>query len=538
MTDSEKITIGRYTLYERIASGGMATVHLARLMGPVGFARVVAIKRLHPHLARDPDFTSRFLDEARLAARIRHPNVVSTLDVEAIDDELFLVMDYVDGESLGRLVRASSRINERVPIANAASIIVGVLHGLHAAHEARSEKGSPLDIIHRDVSPQNVMVGVDGVARVLDFGVAKAAGQVNTTEHGVVKGKIAYMPPEQLRLGELDRRVDTYAAAVVLWEALAMRRLFEGENQAQVITQILETEIAPPSKYNPDVSPELDEVVLRGCSKKRDDRFDTALDMADAIEAATGIASQRTVGLWVQRLAEASLGQRARAVAEIESETQTHMPTPKDSRPDVEGAAFDAQATEAFSGDIVAPASVQPVRAASSPEAPGSAPSQLSTISASAASRPMAPKPRSSRNAILAGIAGALAIALLVAVVALLVKEPAGEEVAPASAALPTSSTPVAPPPSAEPAAAADSRELVAESIDTLPVESAEPDPAPPPAPAKQAARRTLRPTPRPASKPAAPKKVDPPKPPKQADCDPPYVIDARGKKKFKMECL
>ena len=220
---------GRYVLCDEIAHGGMATVYVGRLVGSAGFARTVAIKRLHAAYARDPDFVSMFVDEARLAARIHHPNVVSTLDVVALEGELFLVMEYIQGESLARLERLASDRGDRIPEAMAASMIAGILHGLHAAHEARDERGEPLGIVHRDVSPQNVLVGVDGVARVLDFGIAKAAGRIQTTRDGQLKGKLAYMSPEQLR-GEVTRTTDVYAAGVVLWEALTGRQLFVGEN--------------------------------------------------------------------------------------------------------------------------------------------------------------------------------------------------------------------------------------------------------------------------------------------------------------------
>jgi serine/threonine-protein kinase len=176
--------LGRYAVYGEIASGGMATVHLGRLQGPAGFSRTVAIKRLHPQRARDPEFVAMMLDEARLAAGIRHPNVVSTLDVVASDGELFLVMDYVEGESLARLLKQSRAIGERVPLPIVSSIVTGMLWGLHAAHETKADDGTPLDIVHRDVSPQNVLVGIDGVARVVDFGVAKASRRVQGTESG------------------------------------------------------------------------------------------------------------------------------------------------------------------------------------------------------------------------------------------------------------------------------------------------------------------------------------------------------------------
>jgi eukaryotic-like serine/threonine-protein kinase len=182
--------IGRYALYDVLASGGMATVHIGRLLGPVGFSRTVAIKRLHPRYAGDPEFVSMFLEEARLVARIRHPHVVPMLDVVATAGELFLVMEYVAGESLARLAHAAAERGERVPLRVSVAILSGLLQGLHAAHEAHDEHGQPLGIVHRDVSPQNVLVGSDGQARVLDFGIAKAAGRVQTTADGQVKGKL------------------------------------------------------------------------------------------------------------------------------------------------------------------------------------------------------------------------------------------------------------------------------------------------------------------------------------------------------------
>ncbi|MGH7294995.1 MAG: serine/threonine-protein kinase, partial [Polyangiaceae bacterium] len=226
----------------------MATVHLGRLLGPAGFARTVAIKQLHAQFATDPEFVSMFLDEARLAARIRSPHVVPIVDIVADGGELLLVMDYVQGESLVRLLRSVLQARELVPLDIAVAVIAGALHGLHAAHEATDEQGNPLGIVHRDVSPQNILVGTDGLARLLDFGVAKAAGRIQTTREGQIKGKIAYMAPEQLRSEPVTRRTDVYAAAVVLWETLTCRRLFRADNEGAIVTSILQSEIEPPSR--------------------------------------------------------------------------------------------------------------------------------------------------------------------------------------------------------------------------------------------------------------------------------------------------
>src|SRR5581483_5010714 len=181
----------RYVLSAVIGRGGMARVHLGRLIGADGFSRVVAIKRLHPHLAEDKVFARAFIDEARLASRVRHPNVVQTLDVAREGDELLLVMEYVPGASLATLTRIAQERGEPIPPKIIAAILSGALIGLHAAHDAEDERGEPLHLVHRDVSPQNILVGADGITRVLDFGIAKAAGRLQTTMDGNIKGKIA-----------------------------------------------------------------------------------------------------------------------------------------------------------------------------------------------------------------------------------------------------------------------------------------------------------------------------------------------------------
>src|SRR5689334_13290462 len=182
------IRIDRYELYDVIAAGGMATVHVGRLVGPAGFGRTVAIKRLHPHLARETDFVAMLTDEARVTGRIGHPNIVPTLDVVASGGEFFLVMEYVPGLTLAALMANAALDGERVPVPIACAVMAGVLRGLDAAHEARDENGRPLEVVHRDVSPQNILVGADGVARLLDFGDAKAVGRLHTTPEGQPKG--------------------------------------------------------------------------------------------------------------------------------------------------------------------------------------------------------------------------------------------------------------------------------------------------------------------------------------------------------------
>jgi serine/threonine-protein kinase len=318
-SDATPRTVGRYQLHGEIASGGMATVHFGRLSGPVGFSRTVAIKRLHPQFAKDPEFVTMFLDEARLCGRIRHPNVVPTLDVVTVDGEIFIVMEYVSGEALSKLVKSAWSRGHAVPPRIAATIVSSVLHGLHAAHIAKDEHGRELGIVHRDVSPQNILVSADGVARVLDFGVAKAAGRLQTTRDGQLKGKIAYMPPEQLSGGVVTRQSDIYAAGVVLWEALTGRRLFDGETEAIVLVRAIEGRIEPPSAHAPGLDPAIDAVVVRGLARDPAQRFATAREFALAIEQTIGLASPSEVGEWVERVAGDELHRRAARIAEIES---------------------------------------------------------------------------------------------------------------------------------------------------------------------------------------------------------------------------
>lgn len=309
----------------------MATVHFGRLLGPVGFSRTVAIKRLHAQFATDPEFVSMFLDEARLAARIRHPNVVPTLDVVALNSELFLVMDYVAGESLANLAKISAKRREPIPHRIISAIVSGALHGLHAAHEAKDERGMPLGIVHRDVSPQNVHVGTDGVARVLDFGVAKAAGRVQTTREGQLKGKLSYMAPEQLRGAQVNRTCDIYAVGVMLWELITGQRLFDGDNEGVVIARVLEGRIEAPSivmmRNSPvtlnskmyDALARLDACVMRSLHKDPTQRFQTAREMALELEACVNPATLSQVGEWVEETAKDVLNKRLAVVSEIES---------------------------------------------------------------------------------------------------------------------------------------------------------------------------------------------------------------------------
>ncbi|XYH95219.1 protein kinase domain-containing protein [Sorangium sp. So ce1128] len=279
---------GRYESLRAIASGGMATVYLGRAVGAGGFERLVALKMMHPHIAAEPEFVAMFLDEARLAARVRHPNVVATFDL--VEDPLFLVMEYIEGPSLHLLLRTCARAKRPVPLGIALRIFLDVLAGLHAAHELTGSDGEPLHLVHRDVSPQNVLVGIDGVARITDFGVARAETRLMSTQGNALKGKLAYMAPEQIRAQQVDRRSDVYSAGVVLWEMLTEERLFKADNDGALIAHILQGPPTGPRGVVPSVPAAIDRICLRALSTDPDDRFPTAAAFAEALEEAAAHA--------------------------------------------------------------------------------------------------------------------------------------------------------------------------------------------------------------------------------------------------------
>ena len=287
--------LGRYEILERLAAGGMATVYLGRALGVGGFERLVAIKQCHPHLSRDEQFAEMFLQEARLAARIHHPNVVATLDVGHADD-LYIVMDYVEGAPLSRLLETAARSGRAMPTAIGLRIVIDVLAGLHATHELRGSDG-PLGLVHRDVSPQNIMVGTDGRAQLVDFGLAKATARTAASRDGSLKGKLAYMAPEQFQSGaSVTRQVDVWAAGVVAWETLTGERLHAFDSDAETIHSVTSGPCETPSSVANHVPTMLDAPVMRALDRDVARRFTTAAAFSEAIErSGAPIASAREV---------------------------------------------------------------------------------------------------------------------------------------------------------------------------------------------------------------------------------------------------
>jgi serine/threonine-protein kinase len=303
--------VGRYEVLVPIASGGMATVYLARSRGAGGFEREVALKLTHLHLRESPDFQSLLIEEAKLASAIRHNHVVSVLDVGDDPLGLFLVMDYVEGDTLSGLLRRGRTSGEPMPRGLAMRALLDALAGLHAAHETKDVEGKPLHIVHRDFSPQNILVGTDGIAKLTDFGIAKAASRAGNTSTGVLKGKIAYMSPEQARGNALDRRADVWAAGVLAWEIVAGRALWSRESE-DVATLIKLVTTPPPRlrEIDPTVSEALDGAIAKALAMEPAERWPTAAALSKALAGAIDVATTEELAAYVSAAASTKLEQR------------------------------------------------------------------------------------------------------------------------------------------------------------------------------------------------------------------------------------
>ena len=511
MTESTTPSVvGRYVLHAAIARGGMATIHLARLIGAEGFSRTVAAKRLHPQFTEDAEFLRMFLDEARIASKVHHPNVVPMLDVVQSGAEVILVQEYVHGVPLDKLLRAMCQQRKALPVGVVIAIISGMLAGLHAAHEATDELGQHLQIVHRDVSPQNVIVGVDGIPRLLDFGVAKAALSSNVTRAGVFKGKLAYTSPEQLQ-GIVTQAADIYAASVVLWEALAGRRLYRAASEAELIAAVMAdslqklTEAVDKSQVSTErweLLQKLEPLVAKGLAFEMTDRFTSAAEMQDALLKIAPAATPLEVSKWVKQLGKEYLEGRDKVIATEESSFRRQ----RSALPDV------------------------PVGELTERSTAGTAPgltSQPSRTSTALQTSMVAPLPEPARGRSQWAMFGALLLigGLLAAILLVLMRSPA-EAAAVVSATMSTTSTPLsevlAPTPPPVVAAPTASAAVIATATAPVATPVAVYRPAPPSFAAAPAAPRGIVSTPPPAP---------------TTDCSPPFYFD--GKKKiFKPGCL
>ncbi len=318
MATDRVVCFGRYEIIGELAAGGMGTVYLGRHGGEAGFQRLYALKVMHDHLAREQEFVSMLLDEARIASRLHHPNVVPILDLGLQDGRYFLAMDYIEGSTFSQLLARSK--GPRSP-AFVVQIVIDALDGLHAAHSLTDDDGKLLQLVHRDISRQNIMVGVDGVARVIDFGIAKAEARISATRPGTLKGKLPYMSPEQLSdTNDIDARADIFAIGSVLWTALTGKRLFRASSESSTMFNVLQKPVPPPSTVGRKPPACLDYICLKALERDRDKRYQTAAEMADALRRAALendlLPSRADIANWVRDTFKSELAARRAAIRE------------------------------------------------------------------------------------------------------------------------------------------------------------------------------------------------------------------------------
>jgi len=351
-------TFGRYEVVKHLAQGGMAEVFLARTIGIKGFERYVVIKRIRAEQARDKSHVQMFLDEARLAATLHHHNVVQVHDIGEEQGEYFFVMEYVHGEDVRKLLTQVSSRGGRVPLEHVLTIVTAAAAGLHHAHEQCGPNRAPLGIVHRDVSPANILIGYDGSVKVADFGVAKAAHRTFETESGARKGKVAYMSPEQCVALPVDRRSDVFALGIVLYESLTVRRLFKDDNDFLTMTAIVQGKIPPPSTLWPEIPSELEAIVMKALSSSPDDRYATADHMRLALEEFAANASLRTSTTALADYMKTLFGQRVEPWLVEDDEPEVELSIDFDGS----GAGI-VRATEDAIHSLVAPHGIAPALA-------------------------------------------------------------------------------------------------------------------------------------------------------------------------------
>jgi serine/threonine-protein kinase len=278
------ISFGKYTLIDRIAVGGMAEIFLARQAGLDGFEKTIVIKRIRPHLSKQASFVRMFLNEAKLAAQLNHPNIVQIYDLGRIAESYFIAMEYIFGRDMRRIIPKADSLEIPFPMVYALKIASSVCEGLYYAHQKADPYGNPLNIVHRDVSPENVFVSFDGTVKILDFGIAKAANQIEQTGAGEIKGKLSYMSPEQCRGLSLDCRSDLFSLGVVLFEWLTGFKLFTGDSEVSIMKSIIDGKIYAPSYFKADIPQPVEDILMRALAKDREERFQTAWDMQYAID--------------------------------------------------------------------------------------------------------------------------------------------------------------------------------------------------------------------------------------------------------------
>jgi serine/threonine-protein kinase len=433
VTDSANGALGKYQLIAELGHGGMAQVFLALASGPAGFNKLVVIKQIRAQFAEDPEFLSMFLDEARLAARLNHPNVVQTNEVGEDDGRYFICMEYLEGQPLNRVLTrlGSDKVDpvDRLNLRQQLQILVDTLSGLHHAHELCDFDGTPLQVVHRDMSPHNVFVTYAGQVKVVDFGIAKALSSSSETRTGVLKGKIGYMAPEQAMGEKVDRRADIFSVGMILWEMLTGRRMFKGVPDVAVLQKIVNGDIPSPREVAPHVPERLEAITMKALARRREDRYATAVDFAadveDVMSGLTGRGTLRDLGKVLERQFESDRSRIKALVEASHAGTQTFAEVTADVRRTGSGPrarplpVIDTPMTESIStrrelAPAEAPTTVESGTGGNRPS-----PSSLTATATAntSADAPPAP-PQKSRTMVMAGGAVAVGAALAVAFLA------------------------------------------------------------------------------------------------------------------------
>ncbi len=489
---AEEAAVGRYRIISLLGEGGTAEVYLAAADGPSGFCKLVVLKTLKAHLASDEEFRSMFLREARLAARLHHPNIVQTNEVLEPPDGIgapVIVMEYLDGQPLSQLIARGRTAG--VTAAMQLRVLADALVGLHAAHELTDFDGAPLGVVHRDVSPHNLFVTITGEAKVLDFGIAKLERSLVETAAGTIKGKLRYMAPEQLAGRKLDRRTDVYAAGVIVWEALAGERMWKGCDEAEIRTRVQAGALPLPQAVRPEVPAALQVICRRALALSPDDRYPTALALADELEGALpllGRVSRRTIGATLARLFDDVRGATKAAIEEkLGRQSMSSIPT--------------VTHTQEISAPLLASGEMRALLGSLTPPTPSPEPRRRSRV----------------------GLAVAGVVLVLALAVGIWGSWGFGR---PTPVARPDAASVSAPPPAAPPppaVRAASSPEVAPAVLRALR--------------ASRIARPGIRhvgPTSTPSAAPAAvPGGPNPP----PRDCDHPFFVDGDGIKRFRLEC-
>jgi serine/threonine-protein kinase len=270
---------GKYTLLNRIAVGGMAEIFLARQEGLEGFEKTICIKRIRPHLSSQPNFVRMFLNEAKLAAQLNHPNIVQIYDLGRISDSYFIAMEYISGRDMSRIIPKAEKAGIPFPMIYALRIASNVCEGLYYAHTKTDAYGNPLHVVHRDITPENILVGFNGTVKIVDFGIAKANTQIEQTRAGEIKGKLSYMSPEQAMGAQLDARSDIFALGSVVYEWITGYKLFTGENEMAILKSIIDGKIYPPSYFKEDVPEAVERILMKALEKDKEKRYQSAWEM-------------------------------------------------------------------------------------------------------------------------------------------------------------------------------------------------------------------------------------------------------------------